>query len=350
MGTSVALALRARGVAVFLEDRSSEAVRLAQALGAGLAGPPERAPDVVVVAVPPHRVAEVVVEVQRRYLTASVIDLASVKSQVQLDIERVGGDVTRFVGGHPMAGRERSGPAQARADLLEGRLWVLCPTEATSSVTLRRAQAVVEACDADPIVVAAERHDAGVALVSHLPQVLASAMAARLAEAPTDIVSLAGPGVRDLTRIAASDADMWTEILATNAPSVRVELEALLGDLEAVRAALERISGRDDGRDATARSVVRELIARGGQGRARLPGKHGGRPAAYARVSVVVTDEPGQLAGLFNAAGDAGINVEDVIIEHAAGHPVGVVELYVQPTAAAALSAALGSGGWNVHV
>jgi prephenate dehydrogenase len=67
------------------------------------------------------------------------------------------------------------------------------------------------------------------------------------------------------------------------------------------------------------------------------------------RVSVVVTDEPGQLAGLFDAAERAGVNVEDVLIEHASGHPVGVVELYVQPAAAGALSTALAAGGWSVH-
>ncbi len=349
MGTSVALALRACGVTVFLEDQSSEAVRMARDLGAGLADPPGIDPDVVVVGVPPQRVAEVVVAAQRRFLTSSVMDLASVKSHVHVDIELLGGEGARFVGGHPMAGRERSGPAQARADLLEGRIWVLCPTETTSAAALTRAAAVVEACGADPIVVAAERHDAGVALVSHLPQVLASAMAARLADAPADVVSLAGPGVRDLTRIAAGDAELWTEILSANASSVRRELDALLSDLDAVRRALNQLSAPERSGDVAARTVVHDLIQRGGRGRARLPGKHGGRPATYARVSVVVTDEPGQLAGLFNEAERAGVNVEDVMIEHAAGHPVGVVELYVQSAAVHALSAALVAAGWNVH-
>ena len=248
-----------------------------------------------------------------------------------------------------MAGRERSGAAHARADLFEGRAWALCPTEATSTLTLDRAEAVLSACGADLIAVAAERHDLGVALVSHLPQVLASAMAARLTDAPADLVALAGPGVRDVTRLAAGDAELWTEILSANARTVLVELGDLLVDLDAVRQALEGLAGEPGSKDPGARAVLHDLIVRGGNGRARLPGKHGGTPTIYTRVSVVVTDEPGQLAGLFSAAEQAGINVEDVTIEHAAGHPVGVVELHVQRAAASHLAASLVAAGWNVH-
>lgn len=349
IGTSVALALHSRGVRVFLEDASPAAARMAKDLGGGVIGKPDEDPDLVVVAVPPPHVPAVVVEVQRRYVSASVMDLASVKSHVLLEVETLKGDLSRFVGGHPMAGRERSGAVQARADLFEGRAWVLCPTDMTSSLTLERAEAVVACCGADPLVVAADRHDLGVALVSHLPQVLASAMAARLTEAPADLVALAGPGVRDVTRIAAGDPELWTDILSANAQIVLGELEGLLVDLEAVRHALYRLGGADGRADSQARDVLHDLILRGGRGQARLPGKHGGRPTTYTRVSVVVTDEPGQLAGLFNAADRAGINVEDVTIEHAAGHPVGVVELHVQPVAAADLAAALLAEGWNVH-
>jgi prephenate dehydrogenase len=124
----------------------------------------------------------------------------------------------------------------------------------------------------------------------------------------------------------------------------------LLIDLGAVRASL-RAAAEGAGQDVDRRSaaVVTDFLERGARGRSRLPGKHGGRPAAYVAVPVVVTDEAGQLARLFAAADRAGVNVEDVTIEHAAGHPVGVVELLVRPELAVRLTDALRAAGWSVH-
>ena len=367
IGTSVGLALRAEGLQVHLEDVDTSRAALAADLGAGSSGAPETEPALVVLAVPPAAVALVVEGLARRYLHATFTDVASIKSHVQVDIEAMDGLSGRFVGGHPMAGRERSGAAVARGDLFEGRPWVLTPTPATDDLALTRARALVAACGADLVIVDAARHDEAVALVSHAPQVVASLMAARLVDADADLVALAGQGVRDVTRIAASDAGLWTEILGANADLVRPVLDQLAADLDAVRHALgtlgaagdhrgDESAGREIGestkRDSDselAAGVLTELLERGARGRARLPGKHGGRPTSYTAVQVVVSDQPGELARLFVAADHAGVNVEDVTIEHAAGHPVGVVELMVQPEAAARLAEALRGGRWIVH-
>ena len=267
-----------------------------------------------------------------------------------------------------MAGRERSGAAVARADLFEGRPWVITPSGGADELTLRRVRALVALCGADEVFADAARHDDAVALVSHAPQVVASLMAARLVQADHDLVALSGQGIRDVTRIAASDAVLWTEILSGNAGRVLPILDALAEDLEAVRNALSALASpsgpesdesvdresvlstkRESDSISASASVLTDLLERGGRGRARLPGKHGATQATYTAVQVIVSDQPGELARLFSAADRAGVNVEDVTIEHAAGHPVGVVELMVQPDRAAILAQALRVDEWVVH-
>lgn len=345
MGTSVALALTESGARVHLADRDPAALALAADLGAGSPETPGQNPDIVVLAVPPRAVGPAVQAYQRRYPQCIVTDIASTKSHVQADVEAMA-DVTRFVGGHPLAGRERSGAGAARADLFQDRPWVLTPVPATQAGAVAVVEDLVRRCGAQPVVMAPQRHDEAVALVSHVPQVAASLVAARLTGADDDAVALAGQGLRDVTRIAASDPGLWTEILVTNASAVRAVLLELAADLDSVATALGTVG--DDPGDR-GHQVVSDALRRGGHGRSRLPGKHGAPPAAYVTVPVVVPDRPGELARILQAAGEAGVNVEDITIEHSAGRPVGLVELAVRPEAADRLAAALRTAGWSVH-
>jgi prephenate dehydrogenase len=255
-----------------------------------------------------------------------------------------------------MAGRERPGASGARADLFAARPWVLTPSDSTNVVSMARATALVELCGADLFVLTAQRHDEAVALVSHVPQIVATLAAARLREASNELVSLAGQGIRDVTRIAASDARLWTEILDANAPVVLNVLDALALDLDRTRLALRRLAEKSTDRHddssmiaSDARAELTALLVEGNQGRARIPGKHGGARTDYVAVPVVIPDQPGSLASLFVAAGEAGVNVEDVSIEHSPGQRVGLVELLVQPESAARLADALRGSGWTVH-
>jgi prephenate dehydrogenase len=243
-----------------------------------------------------------------------------------------------------MAGRERSGPAGARADLFEGRPWVLTPTEQTAPVVRDLALDAVRLCGGLPVVMAAAEHDRAVALISHAPHLLAALMAARLEQADEAAVALAGTGIRDVTRIAASDPELWRQILATNAPAVAEVLDRIGADLREIAAELGRAGVPDPLLPATA-----GLLARGRRGEARLPGKHGTAHVDYAIVPVVLPDRPGQLARLFTDAGEAGVNIEDVRIEHSPGQPVGLIELAVQPEMADRLATALAERGWTVH-
>ncbi|MFY9998353.1 MAG: prephenate dehydrogenase, partial [Trebonia sp.] len=238
----------------------------------------------------------------------------------------------------------RHGPAAARADLFLGRTWALCPLPETSPAAVEAVTALVLACGADPVITDPETHDQWVALVSHVPHLVAAAMAARLAPSvvPADALRLAGQGLRDVTRIAAGDSALWTQILSANAGPVAEVLAAVAVDLSAAARALAGVS-------AETPADVTDLLERGQAGVARIPGKHGGQPRNFTVVQVVIPDQPGELARLFNAAGAAGVNIEDVRIEHSPGLPVGVAELSVRPDQAAALLDAMEAGGWPVR-
>jgi prephenate dehydrogenase len=350
IGASLGLALSAKGFRVSLDDASTTAAALARDLGAGvLARDVTDAPSVVVVAAPPDAAAAVVARELARWPEAVVTDVASVKRSVLEELQDAGVDLSRYVGSHPMAGRERSGAIAAQADLFEGRAWVVTPGPAANPEATATVRSLGEAAGATVTQMSPEEHDAAVAAVSHVPQIAASLVAGRLRGLPAAAVALSGQGIRDVTRIAASDPTMWTQILAANAPAVREVLEALRADLEGILSALRDLDEARGGDGVGARAVLARAVAEGNTGHARIPGKHGAAPTLYATVVVVVPDEPGALARLLRDVGDAGINLEDLHLEHGLGQPVGLAELSVLPASVEALVAALTGLGWRVH-
>jgi prephenate dehydrogenase len=195
-------------------------------------------------------------------------------------------------------------------------------------------------------VMDAAEHDAAVAVVSHMPQLAASLVAGRLRDVSDPAVALAGQGLRDVTRIAASDPRLWTQILAGNAAAVRDVLTALRTDLDEVIGALDQLA---DGDSRGALEVVNRTVGHGNIGVARIPGKHGAAPTAYETVVVVVPDTPGALGRLLTDMGEAGVNLEDLHLEHGLGQPFGLAEVAVVAGAVERLLTALEDRGWRVH-
>jgi prephenate dehydrogenase len=349
IGTSVALALRERGLTVWLEDREAASAELAAGIGGGAllpaGGPPGGPADVAVLATPPAAVAPALAAAQERGLARCYTDVASVKELPLSQARALGCDLTTYVPGHPLSGRERSGPAAARADLFLGRPWVICPLAESQAHAILLVTTLARECGAQPVNLSPAEHDQWVALVSHAPHLLAAAMAARLEQADQGALALAGQGLRDVTRIAAGDPDMWLQILLANAGPVSEVLRLVAADLQQAAAALERGQAGEE----LAGKELAELLERGTAGVARLPGKRGGPAPSFALVQVIIPDRPGELARLFDAAGEAGINIEDIDIEHSPGLPVGVAELWVKPEAIGRLSAVLAAGGWPVR-
>jgi prephenate dehydrogenase len=349
LGTSLGLALRRLGVAVELADPSPSALALATDLGAGQARL-DATVGLVVVAAPPDVVADVVAQQLEAEPLAVVTDLASVKAGPLKALQDSGIDLSRYVGAHPMAGRERSGAVAARADLFAGQPWVICPHPGSSPAAVAAVRALAVAVGSIPAELAAAEHDEAVALVSHVPQIVASLAAARLSGAPDAALSLSGQGLRDVTRIAASDPQLWTQILGGNATAVSAVLHAVRDDLDGVVAALDALAAETAAAPARgARATVAGLVAAGNAGQQRIPGKHGAPHTSYAAVPVLVPDRPGELARLLHDVGAAGINLEDLRLEHSQGQPVGVAEVLVVPAAAQLLVEALRAGGWTVH-
>lgn len=341
LGTSIGLGLSAIDVDVVLDDVSPSTLALAVDYGAGRRTGEADAPALVVVAVPPDVVAAVVAAELARYPDAFVTDVASVKAGPLSALEAVGAATERYVGSHPMAGRERSGPIAARADLFLGRPWVITPHAGSTAGQSAILEALALDLGAIPVRLPAERHDDAVAIVSHAPQLVSSLLAARLVDAPDHATDLAGQGLRDTTRIAGSDPALWVQILSANASRVLPVLSDLRDDLDAVLEALA------DPAAPGAQRALADVLAAGNDGVARIPGKHG-VDLRTTTLTVLIDDRPGQLARLLTEIGELGVNLEDMRLEHSPGAPIGIVEVSVLPEAAGGLEADLDRRGWRV--
>ncbi len=340
IGTSIALVCSRLGIEVVLRDTSGENLRTAHGLGAGRVATPDDRPQLVVVAVPPASVGDAIVDALSR--TAAVVtDVGSVKAAPFEEVAgRVGpDDLARYVGSHPMAGSERSGPLAASAALFDGRPWAVTPHPYARPDAVRLVESLVLECGAAPLVMEPAEHDRAVARISHLPHLAAVLVAGRLAAAPAEHLALSGQGVRDVTRVAASDPALWQQILEANSEAVLDLLAEVRADLDALMAAVASDAAPD----------LVEILTRGNAGTAAIPGKHGGPARPTRSVFVAVPDHPGELARLFGDAGEIGINIEDVHIDHDPGRPVGLTELVVERGSAEQLLAALESRGWTTH-
>jgi len=344
LGTSIGLGLSARGVDVVLADASPTTLRLAADMGAGRiadASPAPDRPSLVVVCVPPDVTARVVAAELAAHPDALVTDVASVKAAPLADLAAMGADLSRYLGSHPLAGRERGGPVSATGDLFLGRPWVIAGHGGITYAAGAPVEQLILDLGAVPIEMTAEEHDASVALVSHVPQVVASLLASRLADGSATALGLSGQGLRDTTRIASSDAALWVQILGANASRVVPILRAMRADLDDVIGALDDVDAQG------ARLRVAERIHAGNAGVARIPGKHG-QDRRFAALTVMIDDRPGQLAALIADVGAADVSIEDLRLEHSQGAQVGLVEIAVLPEARDRLVARLEERNWRI--
>ncbi len=341
LGTSIGLALCGRGTEVVLHDVSPGRLSLAVDYGAGRVSGPGDDPVLIVVAVPPDLTSAVVTAELAAYPHAVVTDVASVKAAPLAELRSASVNLSRYIGSHPLAGRERGGPVSARADLFLGRPWVIVPHEAGQEAGVGLVEDLVLDLGALPVTMSAEEHDRGVALTSHVPQLIATLLAKRLIGAPDAAVALTGQGLRDTTRIASSSPELWVQILAANSHAVSGILRDYRDDLDSVLSALAdpTVSG--------ARRAIAETLAAGNSGVARLPGKHG-QNRRFSQLVVMVDDRPGELARLLTEIGQIGVNLEDLRLEHSPGAQIGLAEISVLPEVEEKLAGELASRGWRI--
>jgi prephenate dehydrogenase len=334
IGTSIALGLVQRGVAVEMVDADLSSQSLAMDL---VGGGEVVDPELVIFALPTSRLPLVIDKELSLNPQSTFMDVGSVKNEVVLKVETIPGLSTRFLPTHPMAGREIGGAGSARADLFQGRSWILTPSADLQDSSKSLILELISILGATPIELSAADHDRAVAKISHLPQIAASLVAKQLAGTPAEWMELAGQGLRDTTRIAGSDESLWKEIIHSNRTELRELLINLQNDLQ------KMIKALDDP------STIADLIAAGRAGKALIPGKHGGVAREYSYLPIVIDDKPGQLGAIFNECAAMDVNVEDLIIEHSPGQLSALITLALSQFDAEKLSAHLTSIGWNVH-
>ena len=340
IGTSIALKVASCGGHVRVVDDNPAHQRVANGLLGSHLLPSSSEPELVVVATPVDTLAIAISEALCRYPRAIVIDTGSIKTKVLLEVSTyleknsMTERLSDFVPTHPMAGRELSGPDGARSDLFEGRAWAITPHPALSPQALAAVEDFIEALGATSYELTPVDHDRQVAMTSHLPQLLASALAAILEE-PLD---LAGQGLRDMTRLAHSDGGMWAPIFEGNHEALEPLVEQLVKSINELK------------NKAFKRDAILSFMAAGIAGASKIPGKHGGNPRNYGSLSVVISDQPGQLAKLFNHCADGKFNIEDLRIEHSPGQETGLISLYVQPGDLSTLNDYLSIRGWHTTI
>lgn len=341
LGASAGLALTERGVDVAIHDVSPAAIALAIDYGAGRRATDADNPTLIIVAVPPDQTAQVIAAELATYPEALVTDVASVKALPLTELEAAGADTSRYIGSHPLAGRERGGVVSARADLFLGRPWVITTRPGTSAAQVGVIEDLVLDLGAVPVHLSVEEHDRAVALISHAPQVVATVLAAELVTGTERALSLSGQGLRDTTRIAASEPELWTQILAANSAEVSAVLRGVRDRLDEVIGAL------DDPQASGARRRIAESLAAGNAGVARIPGKHG-QDRKFSQLVVMVDDTPGELARLLTEIGEIGVNLEDLRLEHSPGAQIGLAEISVLPEVEQKLLDELEARSWRI--
>ncbi len=264
--------------------------------------------DLVVLATPASVAEEWIDRLGDLGFTGTVTDVASTKQGV---LRRAQASLTaaRFVGGHPMAGSERSGVDAASKDLFQGAYYVLTPAEDTDMSAFRRVHRLVTSIGARAVTVDAGAHDEAVAVVSHVPHVAAAALvslAKDRAGDKDDLLRLAAGGFKDTTRIAAGSPGLWTGILLDNADAVVKGIEDLRGVLEDVSLAVR--AG-----DPTA---VNSWLKSAADVRSSLPAQWVPATERLKEIVVPVLDRPGVISEVVTVVGQAGCNIESIEIDH----------------------------------
>lgn len=335
IGTSIALKLREIGAHVEVTDTDSSREKIARELIGDEGG--DVKPELVVVATPPASAATVLIASFEENPDAIFIDVGSVKANLQREVERFPAISKRFVSTHPIAGRELAGPQGAQADLFEGRAWVIIEEGAPAQLVEQVSELIVQ-LGAVPYRMSAEEHDRLFARVSHLPQLLSTALALSIGVLGEER-NLSGSGLRDMIRLAGSDGRLWREILSENKAEILNAIATFDTALTRLRRAIESDNQEE----------ILELFAGAKREREKLSGKHGATARDYSFVDVVIDDRPGQLAAIFNECGAISVNVEDLALEHSPRQETGLIRLALSNADAGKLHAHLKELGWRVH-
>jgi prephenate dehydrogenase len=249
-----------------------------------------------------------------------ISDLGSTKSAILAGLSPMAKSI--FIGGHPVCGSAASGVKYARADLFEGATYFLCTTGAAFPKLYEMLQRFLTDLGARPTHIDAEAHDRIMAVVSHLPHVLANVLMEHVGEfqiAGRRALHCVGPSFKDLTRIAGANPPMWRDIFIENRSALVDTIAGVISELQSFRSVLE---SQDEAR-------IEQAISSAAAFRAELLEYEDIAPRTLYKVTVRIPDQPGVLSKVMNALGEKSINVEDLTLHHVSRSVGGDLVLYV---------------------
>lgn len=321
VGASFAAAVRAaypdtRVLAVDIDERTlAEAVERGWATDGALPDDPafERfvgdGCDLVVLATPVGAAERYFEDLARWDYRGIVTDTASTKARITALAERVLPHPENFVPGHPMAGSEVNGIEGARPDLFKGAHWILCPDADTPAEHFPRLHELVTSIGARVIALPREDHDEAVAVVSHVPHIMASSLvqlASRHADDQQALMRLAAGGFKDSTRIAAGSPELWCGIAFDNKDALSDGLDEIRGIIGAFADAL----ASDD------RAALTVLLADAAAARRALPAAWVPSTERLLEVRIPMEDRPGVVAEVTTVTSSVGCNIQSIEIDH----------------------------------
>jgi len=335
IGGSIGLAMRRAGWFVTGADLDEATTRRALELGVIDAGGTDDQAEVTFIATP----VGAVVDAARVALTAgsgAVTDVGGVKAGVVAAV-----DHPRFIGGHPMAGSELDGLDGADADLFIGAAWVLTPTETTDPDAFALVHGTIAALGAEVVAIEPDRHDAIVAVVSHVPHLTAAALMGvasnHAEEEQGPLLRLAAGGFRDMTRISAGHPGIWPDVCADNAEAITTVLDELLAELHHLR---DIVVGRQ-------RAELVDILERAREARLALPARSRKRATDVVEVRIPVPNRPGVIADVATLASELGVNVESLETADSTEYERGLIVMVVDAQASGRLRDALTAKGYH---
>jgi len=303
------------------QARDGAVERGAAARAVGSVAEAVAAADIIFIAAPVGVIPKLAAEAAANAKPGTIItDVGSTKSRVVMEIEKSLPHGVTFIGGHPMAGTEEEGIEAADAGLLDGCWWILTPTDRVEAASYRSLHGLLAGFGARVMALEADRHDDLMAIVSHLPHLTAATLmnlAAERGKEHAGLLSLAAGGFRDVTRVAASNPDIWLDICEENSEAIGSVLSDFAG----------RILELSDLVTSRNRSELRERFTSARSARRNLPGK--GITGELVEVLIPVPDRPGVLAEVTTTVGDLGVNIEDLQITHSEEGGRGTLRLLI---------------------
>jgi prephenate dehydrogenase len=332
MGGSLGLAARERAgleVAGFDPDPAARAAALERGCVAHAFDDLARAvadADLVCVCAPIGELPQAIAEVLVAAPQATVTDIGSTKSAVVASVAR--GDRGRFVGGHPICGREVRGAQHAVPDLFDGATWFLTPTADTDTRRYRDLHAFVASLGAEPVAIDPGAHDRLLALTSHLPHVIANLLVNQAGAGRIDghdPLAAGGGSFRDMTRVAGANPRIWVDIFLDNREALAAAIREHRRLSDEVLAALE---------SGDAGFLARWIAQAGGHRRRALEAAYERHPDEMVQIDAHVPDRPGVISGITQALGAARINIEDFELHHFTPERGGTISIVVAGLAA----------------